>query len=330
MASGLVWLSVVAVVVVAVWGALFLVTLLVVWRVRRTMPPSGNFIEIAGHTIHYTDEGRGPTLLLIHGLGGQIGNFAYLVDRLKAKYRVVALDRPGNGYSTKPASASSGIASQAQIIAQFIEKLDLDRPLVVGHSLGGAVALALVVNHAELVSGAALLAPLSQQVAGPPDAFKAMAIRSSWRRRLMAWTVAVPGSILNGARIGNMIFAPEAIPADFVSRTRGLLSLRPAAFYGASSDLVAAPDDLPDLVTQYGSITLPIGILFGAGDRILDALVHGKHLAATIPGAIFEMVEGAGHMIPVTLPKQASDFIKRISDMALSANRLREIQSHVV
>ncbi|RJF89290.1 alpha/beta hydrolase [Oleomonas cavernae] len=319
----------------AVWGVLFLITFLISRHVKKTMPPPGKFIEIDGHAIHYTDEGQGPTLLLIHGLGGQTGNFAYLTDYLKAGYRVVALDRPGNGYSTKPAGAPSGIVEQARIIARFIAALDLDQPVIVGHSLGGAVALAIALNHSKLIAGAALLAPLTQHETEPPEAFKGLIIRSPWLRRLVAWTLAIPSSILNGKRIGSMVFAPDAIPADFVGKTRGLLSLRPSAFYATSSDLVAAPDDLPGLVARYGTLSVPVGILYGSNDRILDALVHGKATAAIIPGAVFEMVAGAGHMIPVTAPERSAGFIKHLAEVALSTDRVTrnapkmENQKHV-
>ncbi len=72
-------------------------------RVETADPPRGRFLELDGCRIHYIDEGAGPPLFLIHGLGGQLRNFTYaLVGRLSDEFRVIAVDRPGSGYSTRP------------------------------------------------------------------------------------------------------------------------------------------------------------------------------------------------------------------------------------
>jgi pimeloyl-ACP methyl ester carboxylesterase len=74
------------------------------------LPPLGRFVDIDGGRIHYLEQGSGPTLLLIHGLGGQMRNFAHsLLERLKNNYRLIILDRPGSGYSTRPPGASATI-----------------------------------------------------------------------------------------------------------------------------------------------------------------------------------------------------------------------------
>ena len=129
-------------------------------QVEKLLPPRGTFIEVDGARIHYLDEGSGPPLVLIHGLGGQMHNFTHsLLDRLKRDHRVIILDRPGSGYSSRPQHGSATLASQARTIAHFIDALGLDRPLVVGHSLGGAIALMLALDHPDKVGGLALLAP---------------------------------------------------------------------------------------------------------------------------------------------------------------------------
>src|SRR5271156_894713 len=113
-------------------------------QVEKRVPPRGRFIDVDGARFHYLDEGSGPALLLVHGLAGQMLNFTHsLSDRLKRDHRVVVLDRPGSGYSTRPADASAALGPQADTIARFCQALGLERPLVVGHSMGGAIALAL-------------------------------------------------------------------------------------------------------------------------------------------------------------------------------------------
>src|SRR5215469_3242811 len=148
MASFVPWVIAAAAIPVLLGAGLALYTWHVARRVECALPPQGRFIDIDGARIHYLDEGSGPAVLLIHGLGGQMRNFTHsLTGKLKNEFRVIVLDRPGSGYSTRPGNASAAIGTQAHTISRFIEALGLEKPLVVGHSLGGAISLALALNH---------------------------------------------------------------------------------------------------------------------------------------------------------------------------------------
>jgi pimeloyl-ACP methyl ester carboxylesterase len=289
-------------------------------KVEKYMPPAGRFLDVDGARIHYLDEGTGPILLLVHGLSGQLHNFTHsLLDRLSQDFRVVILDRPGSGYSTRPAGASAAIAAQARIISRFCEELGLDRPLVVGHSLGGAIALALAVNHPDQVGGLALVAPATQRPDRVPAPFDRMLIASPLLRRLIAWTVAIPMSIANSERTLAVLFGPEPVPSDFAVRGGGLLSLRPRSFISASTDLVASHGDVGLVPARYEGLTMPVGILFGTADRVLDPEVHGRGFAAQVAGAELELIEGGGHMILVTAADRTAAFIVRMAQRAAAA-----------
>lgn len=148
------WIAAVAIIVLLflLLAGLALFSAWTARQVEKHLPPHGDFIEVDGARIHYLDEGSGPPLLLIHGLAGQTRVFTHsLLDKLKSQYRVVILDRPGCGYSTRPRGTSAAISAQAGIIARFVDKLGLERPLVVGHSLGGAIALSLALDHPDRV-----------------------------------------------------------------------------------------------------------------------------------------------------------------------------------
>ena len=278
-------------------------------RVEAALPPQGKFVEIDGCAMHYVDRGNGPVILMIHGLGGQVRHFTHsLTDRLSGAYRVVAIDRPGSGCSTRPAGASAGVAAQADTIAKFIRALNLGRPLVVGHSLGGAVSLALAVNHPDCVGGLALIAPLTHPRESVPEVFKGLAVSSAFVRWIVAWTLAIPMSIAKSKVLLEVVFGPEAVPADFPTAAGGLLSLRPRAFVAASSDLMAANDDLPGLVDRYASLNIPVGILFGRGDRILDPQEQGSALERAVRGARLTLIDG-GHMLPITQPDYTATWI---------------------
>src|SRR5208283_2234555 len=224
-------------------------------RVEQVVPPLGRFIDVDGARIHYLDEGSGPPLLLIHGLAGQMRHFTHsLLDRLKSDYRVVVLDRPGSGYSTRPPQASAAVDAQAGTIAHFAKALGLGRPLVVGHSLGGAIALSLALNHPEEVGGLALIAPATHPQDHVPPVFRGLEIRSRLLRHLVAWTLAVPMSIAYRDFVLNIVFGPQPVPADLAIKGGGLLALRPRNVINASRDLIAATDDFGNLAARYQSL----------------------------------------------------------------------------
>jgi pimeloyl-ACP methyl ester carboxylesterase len=283
-------------------------------KVEAALPPRGQFIEIDGERIHYLDTGgAGPAVVMIHGLGGNLLHFDYaLAGRLAGEYRLILVDRPGSGYSTRAAGADATLTAQAVAISKLIAALGLTRPLVVGHSLGGAVSLALALDHPDCVGGLALVAPLTHAQEEVSEVFRPLLVRSRVIRGLIAWTVATPLGIRRGPATLKEVFAPEAAVPDFAVRAGGLLSLRPKAFCGASSDIVAINDVLPAYVSRYPSLDKPIGILFGTADRLLDHRKHGQAMKASCPALDLELVEG-GHMLPMTAADRCAALLRRVA-----------------
>jgi pimeloyl-ACP methyl ester carboxylesterase len=284
-------------------------TALTAKNAERLTPPAGRFLDIGGARIHYLDLGEGPPIVLIHGLYGQLQHFTYALTALLTGHRLIVFDRPGCGYSLPRPAGTAGVRAQAAILAKAIGMLKLERPLIVGHSLGGAVALALAVDHPEAVGGLALIAPLTQSGNKAPEAFKALVIPSAFKRWLVSWTMAVPMTMLNGPRMVALIFAPELAPMDFAAKGGGFLGLRPSAFRTASGDMMATPVDVPGLASRYGEIKVPVSVLYGDRDAVLNYKVHGLSMKAAIPQAQLRIMEGRGHMLPVTAPRQTAEFI---------------------
>jgi pimeloyl-ACP methyl ester carboxylesterase len=116
-------------------------------------------------------------------------------------------------------------------------------------------------------------------------------------------------SVKNSRATLDAVFGPEAAPDDFATRGGGLLALRPSAFLSASDDLRALPDCLPVQETRYGELQVPVSILYGRDDRILDWRAHGQALADKVRGATLQLIEG-GHMLPITNPDATAAFIE--------------------
>jgi pimeloyl-ACP methyl ester carboxylesterase len=309
MSIGLIFIVIgAALALVAVGFALF--TALTARQAETLAPPTGRFIEVDGARLHYLDRGTGPVVVLVHGLGGNLRNFYELVDKLAATCRVVAVDRPGSGYSTMVSGKHPALRAQAAIIARFLHRLGLDRPLLVGHSLGGALSLALALDHPGCVRALVLISTLSQAERAPPAVFKSLHIRSPILRWLIAWTLMAPlGKLAHQATL-RAVFAPELVPKSFAAESGAALGLRPDSFIAASKDMIAIPDELAIMTPRYPLLEIPVDVIFGRQDPILDYQAHGERLVATLPHATLRLIEG-GHMIPVTVADQLVNWIRQ-------------------
>ncbi len=298
-------------------GYFILVTRRIAAEAERKVPPVGKFIDVDGNRIHYVDEGEGRPIVFVHGLGAQLLQFRHpLFDRLD-EFRLIALDRPGSGYSSRVAGATGRLTEQALVLRYFIEKLELEKPLVFGHSLGGAITLALALDHPETISGIALMSPLTKPSKVPPE-FQGLVIRSPLKRWLIANTVGVPMAMKYAQQTLTFIFGPQAVPADYIVKGGGMLGLRPSHIYATSTDFVAIEQDLPRLHARYGEIKLPAGLLFGTGDRVLDHRVQGLPMQGKVPGIDIELLDGIGHMPQFTATADVIVFIRKMAGRAFT------------
>lgn len=286
-------------------------------QVEAALPPLGRLNDVPGARLHVLDKGSGAAVLLIHGLMGNLRNFDYgLVAPLSQRFRIIAVDRPGSGYSVRLPGAGADLATQADAIAALIDSLKLDRaPLLVGHSLGGALSLCIAQRHPGKVAGLALLAPLTHPAGEISPAFAGIKVRPDFLRALIGWTLAVPISIRKKDEVLAVVFGPEAVPADFGTRGGGLLGVRPSHYIAGCQDLqaVAEGEQVAQQVAAYAGMRLPVRVLYGRGDQILNPTEQGLALTKVLPGATCELIDG-GHMIPITAAPACAEFIGRVAD----------------
>jgi len=295
-------------------GALAVFNLVLVRFIEALVPPLGRFVEIDGERLHLVDSDKKPgqsepPLVFLHGLLGQLNHFSYALAARFPERRVVLIDRPGSGYSQT--ARPQTLQRQAEIVARAIEQLGLHKPVIVGHSLGGALALALALGHREQVGGLALIAPLTQTVASPPKPFAVLNQRSRLSLWFGAWTLGPIATLLRSRAASDEVFAPDSLPLRFWSDGGGLLGVRPSALLAAASDIASQPDEMPEMMARYRALDLPIGVLFGAGDRLLDPTTQGVKFCAAAPGARLTEIAG-GHMLPVTHPAETEAFIRGV------------------
>jgi pimeloyl-ACP methyl ester carboxylesterase len=285
-------------------------------KAAQYLPPSGTFAQLGTTKLHYVDQGQGPAIVMVHGLAGNLHNFTYgLASPLAKNYRVICVDRPGCGYSERPGYADSSLEAQADTLALLLDHLAIESAVFVGHSLGGAISLAMAQKHPQKVKALALIAPLTHLPDEPAPVFKPLDIASPVVRRLIGWTLAVPGTIYRMNASLKVIFGPEKAPADFALRGGGILALKPKTFITASSDLQQAKFSMPSIEESYAGMTIPTSVLFGREDRVLSCKLNGEDMTTRIKGLQLTLVSG-GHMLPVTQIEQSLQFVETVAGKA--------------
>ena len=287
---------------------------------EHAVPPRGRFVTVEGCDIHYIEQGEGRPILMIHGLGGTLHHMRRpLMEEFGDGYRLIALDRPGSGYSTRPRGFDGRLSEQARLVAGFIDALGLEKPLLVGHSLGGAVALTTAQLYPDKVAGLALLAPLTHNESELAPEFRRLAIVSPLLRRIVSETLAVPASVRMAPQTLAFIFGPQTPPPDYAIAGGGVAGLRPSHFRATSADLVALRDEMAAVERRHGEIDMPVGIIFGSADRVLDHKRHGIAMEGRIGGIDVEIMEGVGHMLQYADTERVVAFIRRIAARAFGA-----------
>jgi pimeloyl-ACP methyl ester carboxylesterase len=296
--TALLWI---AGVIIAIGALLALWTFYIARKIDAALPAQGHWVDVTGGRIHYVEMGPadagGPPIVMIHGILAQLRHFSYaLAGRMAADHRVILIDRPGWGHSTIEGKRP-GIGAQADMIAEALDRLGIEKPLLVGHSMGGAVSLALALRHPKVPRGLALIAPYTQPVDNVVDTFRSLLVPQRLAP-MIAWTLSIPIGIKTGAKKAAQAFSPDPVPADFGLKGGGLLALKPASFQSGVFEIAVANAEMQAQAPRYGELSLPVAILYGEGDYLLEPALHGRKTAAAIPGARLTEIDG-GHMLLV-------------------------------
>ncbi len=285
-------------------------------RTERRHPPQGRFVELDGVRLHYLERGSGPAILLIHGnvVSGDDFAISGLVDRLAHDHRVIAFDRPGFGHSTRPRGRAWTTKRQGELLYKALQHLGVQRPVVVGHSLGSLVAMNIALHHQEDVAGLVLMSGYYLPTLRP-DIPLAGATAIPILGDLLRFTVSPLFGRLTMRLVIKMMFAPAKVTRRFRRGFGSSMALRPLSLHAIGADsLNMAPDAAK---TEGGRRTLeqiPVLILGGRDDRIVSFDHQSARLARELPHAKLQVVEGAGHMIHHSAPDEVADAIRLIRE----------------
>lgn len=261
--------------------------------IERLHPPTGRFVTTPQRIcLHYVRRGKGRPVMLLHGSMSQLQDMtSSLLPTLGSRYEVFAFDRPGYGHS-KTLLQYASAADQAQAIHAAAQLLRLDRPTLVGHGVGGTVALAYAVMFPEAVSGAVLV---SAPAYAGPSRFDAMKLPGVGRLLAHALYQTLQSKRVAGALRHR--FAPQPIPPHLVRELPSEMLCRPRVIEATAQDRSLIGHSLMVLERRYRRCTVPIAILAGEQDRIVDPRHHAVPLAKQLRNASLQVLPDCGHML---------------------------------
>ncbi len=262
--------------------------------IEARFAPEGEIISVNGHDTHVIVRGTGPDLVLIHGAGGNAREFTFdLVSDLEDRFRVFIVDRPGLGWSAALSDTPESPAEQARHLAEALRQLGADQPLVVGHSYGGAVAMAWALEADP--SGLVILAGATMPWPGDVDAYYRVLGSSVGGAVLAPLLSAYAGQDRVEETLAN-VFTPDPVPDNYLAGAAVPLAVRIETLRRNAAQVSTLRPHIVRMSETYGRITIPVEILHGTADRTVYAEVHAEPLADLLPNAALTLLDGIGHM----------------------------------
>ena len=274
-------------------------------RAARAYPPEGEFVELgapfAPARLHHVDRGTArpgvAPVILIHGASGNLRDMtASLAPALEGHTRVVAIDRPGHGWSMRgPHPDISDPAMQARAIHDAARKLGIERPVVLGHSWGAAVAAAYALEFADEISGVLLLS--GALYPWPGDiAWYHKVVGAPFAGDAFLRTLTVPGGSLLAAAGVKGNFHPDPAPEGYAGTIGLPLLFRPSHFRANSADTAGLKARLAVQSLRYAEIAVPTIIVTGNADYTVSPKIHSYAFHKAVAGSELVKLKGAGHM----------------------------------
>lgn len=280
-------------------------------------PPTGRIVDVEGVPVHLHIEGAGPDVILIHGAGGNLRDFTFdLLPRLAERYRVIAVDRPGHGYTgtindqTRRDGATP--RQQAALLQKAARAAGVERAVIVGQSFGGAVAMAWALEDPSMTAGLVLLGGATMPWPGglglnyhlnahPLSGALVVPLAAAW---------ASDGYIRSV--LGN-IFAPAPVPKGYMDHFGPRLSVRRETLRQNARQVIGLFPHISAMSGQYATITAPVELIHGTADTIVPAQIHSRPLSRLLPDARLTLMDEVGHMPHHQAPDAVIAAIDRVA-----------------
>jgi pimeloyl-ACP methyl ester carboxylesterase len=275
-------------------------------KVERVVVPAGppqylrQSVVVDGTSLNYVSAGSGRPVVLIHGNPGSYQDYTLaVIERLSQSYYVVAFDRPGHGYSERQDSVHTTVEVQARIIREALDKLGIKKPVLVGHSWGGSLVLAAAVAYEKDLAGIVLLAPAAYPTVS----------REWWS--LLPHVPLIGNLVVNRLTpfLGRAMvrkslqqaYDPQDVQEDYVEQSLELW-IQPDHIRACAYDERTLGASLTGLSKHYRDIEVPVVIVTGSADRLLNPEEHAYPLHKAIKNSKLVVLPETGHQLPQTRP----------------------------
>jgi pimeloyl-ACP methyl ester carboxylesterase len=281
---------------------------------ERDNPPAGQFLEVNGVRLHYVERGSGEPLVLLHGNGSMIQDFesSGLIDLAAKNYRVIVFDRPGFGHSDRPRNVVWTPDAQAALIKRALEHLGVSHAVVLGHSWGASVATALALKYPGLVRGLVLASGYYY-----PTARADVAILSAPALPLvgdvLSHTLSPLLSRATWPLMTAKLFGPRSVPEKFKGFPKEM-ALRPSQIRASAAESALMIPDAFRLRNEYASLKMPVVIIAGEEDQLIDIDEQSARLHADVSQSRFHRISGTGHMVHQTATAAVMSAIDQVAD----------------
>jgi pimeloyl-ACP methyl ester carboxylesterase len=307
----------ISIILVAVLVAFALLTQAGIFVLDRTYPPRGVRIPVTGAVLNVVDLGQRdpllPPIVLLHGASSNLEVMRPLAERLADKHRVILIDRPGHGGSTRQRVTDSTPEVQARMIVEALDKIGAGPAITVVHSLAGALGARMALDFPGRVAGLVMLAPVTHPWRGGVG----------WYNRLMskpvigpllAWTITLPLGLLAAQSGARNVFLPQVMADDFVESSATRLLLRPREFLANARDVVDLKAAVAEQSPRYGEIAMPVTIISGDADKTVTTSIHSRSFALNVKDARLIVLEGVGHMVQYAAPELVASEIEAMAE----------------
>jgi pimeloyl-ACP methyl ester carboxylesterase len=264
--------------------------------------PKGQYVEIDGAKIYYEVYGEGKPLLIIHGFLGSTDNFKKVVPEISKENKVYLIDNIGFGHSDKNPRLDYSKKSMAQLAADFLVKMKLDNVILMGHSMGGEIALNLVLDHPDLIKGLILVdsAGHSRSVTQAPQN---KLVRSIYKFAIDNLMITYPATQLTG-----VFYKETLIPIERVRKYEYFAVAKqadPESIIRMSED-----NDSGTRKEEFSDISLPTLIIWGEHDKVIP-LENAYRFESAIKNSEVVIIERAGHL---PFDENTSAFLKAVKE----------------
>jgi pimeloyl-ACP methyl ester carboxylesterase len=281
-------------------------------RSERSGWSAGRSIELGQErSLHYAERGKGAPVVLIHGAMLDSDDWMMAADAAGLPGRLIAVDRPGHGLSRRPRFEAS-VQAQARQLRDGLQSLGLRQPVLVGHSMGGAVALAYAVEFPEEVGGLVLVAPLAFPEVRPMEhayfapralalAGPAFAANASLTTDRAVWPV-----------VRELMFSPQSPSDEWKASYPTDRVMQPERTVNEGEDAAAIIPGAAVAAAGYARIKVPAAVVYGSVDKVADPAKHAERLPLVIPHATLRKVDGAGHMVHHAAPDALREAVSAV------------------